>query len=409
MSTSREAFAQQVMDFLKQEGEQRAMTVHEGTFTLIAGDGQDGTSFAYLGHLYKEYVEANGENAPRLFKRRLWSMVRRAGELDRERVLSAVLPRCRDRAWFSAVRRQAELELGGDEPVIDTLMLPHAELNDELAVHLAYELPTSVTELGNETLQSWGVPFELLLKRAVENLRQRSLEGFEEAEPGVFLSPFRDTLDASRMLLTDDIAELPVKGAPIALAPTHDTLFITGEEDAQGLQTMAAWAEEALLEPRPHTAIAFKLDAGRWTPWLPPMTHPAWAKLKMLSLQTVASAYARQKEILDALLTANGHDIFVATLRAFRTPSSHIFTACAWTDGVEALLPQTDRIDFIRMPPDGDTKNATVWSTSFEVAQRYVGELMIPTGDVPQRFRVAAFPEQPTLEKMVDEGKLPSP
>ena len=169
---------------------------------------------------------------------------------------------------------------------------------------------------------------------------------------------------------------------------------------------IAIYAEEALMEPRANTATAFRLEEGRWRPWMPPRTHLAWPKFKMLALQTLASAYSRQKEVLDALLQANGHEIAVATLRAFRTTAGDVYTATAWLQDTEALLPQTDRIDFVRLGPDGTPDTNQVWSTTFEVARRTVGELMQPIGDLPERWRVKGFPTPAQLETMAQEGQL---
>jgi hypothetical protein len=329
----------------------------------------------------------------------------RPSSFEQERLFRHVLPRVRDRAWFSALRRQAELELGADEAAIEELMLPFKELNPQLAAHLAFELPTSVMEIGRERLTAWGADFDALYARALENLRERTPLDFQNPEPGVFISPYHDSLDASRMLLIDRIEALEVKGKPVAIAPTHDVLLITGDEDEKGLEVLASWAEEAINEPRVNSALCFRLEKGAWSPWLPARPHPAWQKLKLLQLQTLASIVARQKEVLEALLEANGHPIAVPSFRAFRTLTGDIVTSAAWTEGQEALLPEADRVEFLRLSPDGDPKNAQGWSVKWEIARRTLGEQMQPTGDVPERFRVTGFPEDKTLMAMWAESK----
>ena len=101
-----------------------------------------------------------------------------------------------------------------------------------------------------------------------------------------------------------------------------------------------------------------------------------------------------------------GHEILVATLRAFRAPSGDVFTACAWQDGLEALLPQTDRIDFVRPGAANTPSSAKVWSTTFAIARKTLGELMQPIGDLPERWRVKGFPTDSQLEQMALEGKI---
>jgi hypothetical protein len=398
--------AQVAVEYVKSQGERRPVTVDAARDRLVVGQPPGPVSFLYLGHARREMEEAPPGERDRVLARRFWSSIAVEGTPDAKRVLKGILPRLRDRAWFSAVRRQAELELGADETAIDEVMLPHKVLNDELAVHLAYELPTSVMEIGPDRFEAWGVPFDAAYLQAQANLKARSTRSFDSPAPGLFVSPYHDGLDASRMVVPELFEALPVKGKPVVLAPTHDIVFVTGDEDVDGLQQAAGWAEEALLEPRAHSAVAFRLDSGAWTPWMPDKAHPAFGKLKLLALQTLASAYARQKEVLESLLEANGHELYVGTLRAFRGPSGEVFTACAWTEGVDALLPRTDRIDFVRLGPDGTAAGGKVWSTTYEVALQTVGALMEESGDLPQRYRVRGFPEPEQLEAMAQAGKV---
>jgi hypothetical protein len=406
MSASWDEFAQICADVLKARGEVRPIKLDQARDRLVVGDADGPVSFIHLLHARPEWEAAPLGARPRVLHRRFWSSIRSEAAASHEQVLKGVLPRVRDRAWFSAVRRQAELELGADESAIDEVMLPFEAINDELAAHLAYELPSSVTEIGPDRLEAWGLTFDDLYGRAKENLRAASQLPWEEAAPGVFVSPFHDSLDATRIVLPELFSAMKLKGKPVFLSPTHDIVFVTGDEDVDGLQQVAVWTEEALLEPRAHTAIAFRLVDGEWQRWLPEKGHPAFAKLKLLALQTTASAYSRQKEVLEALLESNGHEILVATLRAFRAPSGDVFTACAWQDGLEALLPQTDRIDFVRPGPGNTPSSAKVWSTTFEIARKTLGELMQPIGDLPERWRVKGFPTDEQLEQMALDGKI---
>lgn len=406
MSTSWDDFARICADVLRARGEVRSIHFDEKRDRLVVGDAPGPVSFIHLLHARPEWEAAPLGARPRVLHRRFWSSIQNETAANQENVLKGVLPRVRDRAWFSAVRRQAELELGADEEAIDDAMLPFSPINDELAAHLAYELPSSVTEIGPDRLKAWGLSFEELFERAKENLRAASQAPWEEATPGVFVSPFHDSLDATRVVLPELFTAMKLKGKPVFIAPTHDIVFVTGDDDPEGLQQVAVWTEEALLEPRAHTAIAFRLVDGAWERWLPPKGHPAFAKLKLLALQTTASAYSRQKEVLEALLESNGHEILVATLRAFRAPSGEVFTACAWQDGLEALLPQTDRIDFVRPGPGNTPSSAKVWSTTFDIARKTLPELMQPIGDLPERWRVKGFPTDAQLEQMALDGKI---
>ena len=409
MTVSFDEFAQRAMSFLRSQGETRKLVVDEKRGFLIVGESPGLVSFAYLRHAFGEYKTSLPSEYDKLFHRRLWTVLAPDAKPSKEVRFRSVVPRLRDRAWFSAVRRQAELELGADESAIEAVMLPHRAVNSELSVHLAYELPTSMMELGPDRLRAWHTTFDDLLEVSKRNLRARSTTPFENPEPGMYVSPYKDSYDATRIILPELFEALKVKGKPVIIAPTHDIVLVTGDEDVEGLEKLGLWAEQGLLEPRPNSAVTFRLENKAWRPWLPSRDHPAYTKLKLLQLQTVASAYARQKEVLEALLEANGHDIFVANMRAFRATGGDIFTSCSWTEGVEALLPETDRLDFVRLPLDsGEAANGTVWSTSWAVAVRALGTQMQPTGDVPERWRVRGFPTDAQLEQMSLEGAMPT-
>ena len=152
MTVSFDEFAQRAMAFLRSQGETRRLALDEKRGFLIVGESPGVVSFAYLKHAHQEVNVALPSEYDKVFHRRLWTVISPQVRPSKEILFRSVMPRLRDRAWFSAVRRQAELELGADEPAIEEVMLPHRAVNSELSVHLAYELPTSLMELGPERL-----------------------------------------------------------------------------------------------------------------------------------------------------------------------------------------------------------------------------------------------------------------
>ncbi len=409
MTTSSPDFAHSASEYLRAQGEARPIRYDAERHRLVVGAEGDWVSFVSLGHAQREYEAMTVPEQARVLARRFWSSVRRPHPPLPAETVRFVVPRLRDRAWFSAVRRQAELELGADEGAIEDAILPHHVVNDELAVHLAFDLPTSVMELASDRIAAFGLSFDELFAVAVKNLSSRPRLEFErpDAKLAAFVSPYRDGFDATRLLLADRFLELPLEGRPVVLAPTHDVVLVAGDEDEEALEAIAGWGEQALLEPKPNTAHAFRWTDDGWKPWLPQRPHRAWQKLKVLQLQSFASAYARQKEVLESLLQANGHSLFVGTLRAFKTATGDIFTSTTWTDGVDGLIPQTDRIDFVQPGADGTAASGRTWSTTFEVARETLGEMMAATGDTPERWRVNGFPSPAQLEQMAQQGRLP--
>lgn len=396
MTTAWEDFARLCTDVLREDGERRLIVQDARRDRLMVGTPPGLVSFIHLKCARNEWEDAPPFTRARVLRRRFWSSILHQAPPTQEQVLERVLPRIRDRAWFAAVRAEAELQRGADQASREEALLPHQEINEELSAHLAYELPGSLAEVGPQHLRAWGLTFERLMARAQQNLRAISQVPWDEPVAGVFVSPFHDTLDATRMLLTDVISAMAVRGRPVFLAPNHDVAFVTGDEDAEGLEQVATWAEEALLEPRAHTAIAFRLVDGVYQQWLPPKGHSAFHKMRLLALQSLAFAYARQKELLEAHQQACGQSVAVEALRAFRGASGEILTTTHWQEGLEALIPQADRIDFVRVREFVPR----VWSTPFARAREIVGQLMLPTQEVPPRWRVKEFPSESQLEEM---------
>ncbi len=224
--------------------------------------------------------------------------------------------------------------------------------------------------------------------------------------PGLFVSPWRDEFDASRMMLVDLFESLDVKGTPVVVAAANDTLFVTGSNDPEGLVALARAAEAAMAQNNAQSGVAFILNQGVWQAWLPPREHPAWEKLKILALETYGAAQARQKQLLEMQLQQSNVDARVPMMRAFKTQSGDIVTAIAWIEGIPALLPRVDRIDFVRPSTSGKAEDAKIWSTRFELAESMLSELMQPIGEFPERFLVQAFPSDEQLEKLASEGGL---
>lgn len=393
---------------LRAEGEQRPIQFDAVRDRLVVGEAAGPMSFVHLVHARGEWEKAPSVTRTRVLRRRFWSSIHAApSEKPSSDLLQFVYPQMKDRAWFSVMRRQAELAFGDDESAQDQALLPHAVLNPELAAHLVMELPSSVTEVGADRLKAWKVSFAEAYQRAKENLRAVSpAREWDVDAQGVLVSPYQDGLDATRLVLPELFSGLAVSGDVVAVAPTHERVFVTGADNVNGLLRMAEMVEKSLGGPRGLCAVTFRLVENRWERWLPPQNHPAYAKLFLLGLQTRAAAYARQKEVLEALLDAVGQDMVVADLRAFRAPNGEILTSTAWQRGVEALLPQTDRIDFVSLDDGASLNEAQVWSTTFAIAQKTLGDMMQPIGDFPERWLVKDFPDENQLKQMALEGKL---
>ena len=112
---------------------------------------------------------------------------------------------------------------------------------------------------------------------------------------------------------------------------------------------------------------------------------------------------------IEAAITLDGGAIGVNGLRAhvsaFRTDGGDIYTCTPWTENVDGLLPRTDRIDFVKLVGEGESK-PKVWPAKFEIAIEVCGRLMFRTGERPERWKTKGFPSEAELTLMTKRSGL---
>ena len=69
---------------------------------------------------------------------------------------------------------------------------------------------------------------------------------------------------------------------------------------------------------------------------------------------------------------------------------------CAWSEQVDTLLPHSEFIVFKPQADDPEGLLLVGWTE----ARTVVGELMVPTDDAPERFRVRSFPDAAQLARL---------
>ncbi|HEY9217024.1 MAG TPA: DUF1444 family protein [Phenylobacterium sp.] len=130
----------------------------------------------------------------------------------------------------------------------------HKPIAGALSAVVAIDFGHGHKLVGDADLEKWGADFETALALSVENLRARTRQAPERGPGGYFVSSYEDFYDASRLLLTDLIETLPLKGDPVAIAPSRDALLVAGSEEPEALGAMAGVVEAAL--ERPHRFLS---------------------------------------------------------------------------------------------------------------------------------------------------------
>ena len=391
---TRDDFAQMVIKAMRQRGEARPIHYDPAGFKLRIGD--EPAAVAWLANGHDDYLRAPRAKRADILRRYALGPLPAAS--DRlEDILPRLLPRVRDRFFYTAMDLRLELE---GMPARSGVFRPIAE---HLALGLVQDLPDHIIEIPADGFEKWGMTFEEALAIARRNLEPLSAAPFDRVRPGVYVSPWRDNHDTARLLLTDALRRLLVRGDPVVMVAHRDTLIVTGTDDVQGLTAMAMMTESLLEEPRAISGIPVcLLDDDTWAPFVPEPDHPLFARFAALRVGTLATEYGRQKQLLEALHDKRGEDLFVATYEGRMSENEReVLSYCAWTRDVVTLLPHTDRILFVDLGGPQDRRAVpAAWHRAAEV----VGDLLHPVDIYPPRYRVAGFPNPEQLDALRKDG-----
>ncbi|MEZ4239629.1 MAG: hypothetical protein R3F59_26440 [Myxococcota bacterium] len=249
-------------------------------------------------------------------------------------------PRIRQRAQLVILGLQMEAD--GLDP--DDVLHAFVPVSDDLGAEVVYDTPTHIVSIPGDRLAAWGLPPDEALRVAVDNLRASTPRPFVHRGDGVWMADAGDSYDSARLLLTDEIAALPLDGEPVALPANRDTLVVTGADNIGGLYRVLEEAMRAIDRPRINTLQPVVLRQGRWQDWLPAASHPMREAFGELAMLTRGTSYAVLKDLLVARHERDGVDLFVASYGMFRqkdgrTPFSHAI----WPR-VRGLLPEADLV-----------------------------------------------------------------
>lgn len=385
---SKEKFARLLKDAIEKAGETNPIHYDPEEFCLKTRGEEENT--LNLINAYNEYCGATKEHKTTVFRNivQTWFAYRRELPDDFESAKHDLLPGIRNRMLFEGTRMR--LKIAG-KPGIDW---PYRVLADVLALYLVYDLPASMMQIQQSVLDQWKTTLNEALEIACENLRAITKHSLNPIAPGVWISPWRDNYDASRMLLLEYVRHHEITGDPVVMVPNRDTLLLTGSDDPAGLAKMVEIAEAACEHPRFLSASAFRLtETDEWVSFLPSPQQPQYKRFRLLQLKGIGTDYKEQKVAVDELHGKTGKDVFVASYFALeKTDTGEIRSYCAWSAGVVTFLPKTDYIYFFR---PRDSQNGDIVATvSWAEAEAVLGDRIKPVGIYPERYLVEGFPTE---------------
>jgi len=187
-------------------------------------------------------------------------------------------------------------------------------------------------------LTLWDQSADDVLELALDHLKHRSEGSFERLASGAYRSPWRDGLDAARLLLPELWHGLFKDQHPFLAIPSADTLLAVPQillpklmdEVGRSLQSGAKPLQLAVIE-----RIHDKLMTARLQD-----PHPMSAPQRELKHMDLLQALRQQEQDLEPALG------LPATVSMVKTSQGKPLTMALWNEGAPILLPETDLIAF---------------------------------------------------------------
>lgn len=390
LKVSQDKFAEIVTEKLKEYGEKNSIKYIPKTFSLDVHT-QEG---AVVGKIFLQNAYIDYCSATKMQRDAVLSQYFRNSEIP-GRLLDAmpnILPRIQPKAFFESLFLRAKTDTSQPNPTI-----ANQTFAEHFGISLIWDSDSQVCYLSTEKMNEWSTSFEELLPKAFANLQKITQKPFELRREGLYVSPYCDSHDASRILLLDKILACRVKGRHVAMCPNRDALFITGEEDFEAQKVLIDGVKKALKNARANPPFPLVFDGKQWQLWTPLRSNPNYTDFKRLILDAFNDVYGEQKVLLETLHAKENIDIFVATYKGIQTKKGEVISLSTWTESAHAWLPKTDVITFVRF----DGKNySSLADVKWEDAQLIAGDLIKPLGTYPERYEVTKFPNDVQIFKL---------
>lgn len=378
-----DSFANELMAGIRKAGSNEEFDYEPSR--MVINRLRDGKQFAQIGlsNMFQAYSNAPKSERAKLmgiFVRATLGVDRQLPE-DYEVAKVDLRPRLWSRASIESLNNQ------GTGP--DLITIP---VGSHIFASIVYDWPESVQSILPSQIENWGVTPYQALEDAISNLSEAT-DGFMAVGDHLCTFITGDTYDACRMLLPNWLERMELKGRKIAMAPNRDAVLFTGEDDEKGLAMMTAMAEDAIEAPYPLAAVPLVWEDGEWQDWMPPADHPSRSAFEQLRSKWIGPIYTEQQESLAARFEEKGEDVFIASFSASQRPDGSLASYCVWGEGVEALIPETEKIVIMR-----ESGMAAVGS--FERVKEVVGDLLEDSGLYPTRWRTRGFPNDDQIERI---------
>ena len=307
-----------------------------------------------------------------------------------------LMPRVRERFHFEALK----IYLKDKGAVKDEAEIPYVLLNDHLGVGLTLYTKNAIRTISKQDLKDWKIDFNVALKKAMENLHNLSEDTlFTEVYSGVWVSSWHDSYDPSRLLFSEMIRALKVKGETIAFLPNRDTLIIVGSEDTKGLRKAIELVYKGRENHRVANCMPFILRGEKLEEFKPSKDHPLYEDLCYLAKLSSQDQYEEQSSLLTPAL--ENDNTMVSEYEIITPQQGEPFSLSVLLDGFITYLPESDKIALANgddLEQSEEAFNSRL--VNFEKFREVCGHIMEQTDDYPRRYIIKKFPNENELKSM---------
>ncbi|MDZ4834443.1 MAG: hypothetical protein SGJ27_11755 [Candidatus Melainabacteria bacterium] len=402
-TVTREQFASLVLKLLSGKGE-NDWTKNLTDFSLQR-ETASGPKVLQLSRLYQDYLAVDSpENFQTLTKRIDSLLSSKPLQVGATELLSCLLPCLRTYVSLQqlndACRKQPDSTHANE-----LVFFPYA---DVLGIGLVIDKGETMQHVRYLELEKLNTGVEDAIDIAVQNLTKLSSAPLRVVQPGFYTSPWKDSYDGARLLLTNLFTDVKVAGDIVALSPTPDSLFVTGSQDPLGLELLTALGHGLMKSSSCVAALPLVLQDGIWQPFVLHVDDPAFDTINSYRMNILNQLYQAQDALLSHQATRQaGTFISPFALDTDKT-SKFFFSKTSVLEDSACIMPETDVVEFFRRSAEG--KKECVARASFETVLQVLNQTMLkdPTSR-PCRWHLSVFPSATELSQLAIMPPLQSP
>ena len=412
---SRDQFADLLMDRVLAAGETAMLAFDDQNFSIKvewadnANEQVDIESLQFLEPWFNRYQQANDEQQKMLIINQfvdLWFSTKQQALSGKAANTENLVPLIRSRFTHEATKIQLSTEAPNQAAEIEN-QLTYQIFAGHLAVSIAEQFPNSFRQLSRDDLDQLELSFDEALSIAKQNLLElepnfASGIHFEPVD-GQFWCPAGNlhSNNVAAVLFPERIKRLPVQGQHVVFVPHENIIWIVDSANINSLRLVAELNLQEFREcPSPVSALPYLVDGQNLKPWLPDISHPAHAAMKMLHIHDASYLCDTQGQLLKQKFAAENTDVHLSVYRPMEIVrddgETEYHSICVWTDSVTTLLPKTDFVaiqqllnrDALDRGKTRHPKFGKITVVPWETFATMLGDKLHRRETYPERYRV---------------------